>query len=215
MTRLRILLVDDHPVVLAGIRALVEAEPDMEVVATAMDGHAALGQAKLLRPDILVLDMSIPGPNGAEVAERLRREEPHCRIVVLTVHEDRSYVRRLMEVGVAGYVLKRSAATELVRAIRTAAAGGLHLDPQVAAQAIGHAAPQAAISDAAGQPTEREVEVLRLAAAGHGNKAIAQALGIAVKTVEAHKTNGMDRLSLKSRVELVRYAVSRGWLGPG
>ncbi|MFC7477295.1 response regulator [Dankookia sp. GCM10030260] len=213
MNRLRILLADDHPVVLAGIRALVEAEPDMEVIATAADGTAAFDLADRLRPDVAVLDMSMPGPNGAEVAERIARYCAQCRVVMLTVHEDRAYVRRLLEVGVAGYVLKRSAPAELVRAIRAVAAGGLHLDPAVAALAICRDPPRPAAPEAAAEPTEREAEVLRLTAAGHGNKAIAQALGIAVKTVEAHKANGMGKLGFRSRVELVRYAASRGWLG--
>jgi DNA-binding NarL/FixJ family response regulator len=212
VSRLRILLADDHPVVLAGIRALVEAEPDMQVVAAATDGRAALGLAELHRPDVAVLDMSMPGANGAELAERIGRTCEHCRIVMLTVHEDRAYVRRLLEVGVAGYVLKRSAPAELVRAIRAVAVGGMHLDPAVAAQAVGRAQPRPAAPEAAAEPTEREAAVLRLTAAGHGNKAIALTLGIAVKTVEAHKANGMDKLGFRSRVELVRYAASRGWL---
>ncbi|TDH59164.1 response regulator transcription factor [Dankookia rubra] len=216
MTRLRILLADDHPVVLAGIRALVEGEPDMQVVAAAVNGAEAIRLADLQCPDVAVLDMSMPDVNGAEVADRIGRRCQQCRIVMLTVHDDRAYVRRLLEVGVAGYVLKRSAPAELVRAIRTAAGGGLYLDPAIAALAVGRAAPRSLPSAAAevADLTERETAVLRLTAAGHGNKAIALALGIAVKTVEAHKANGMDRLGFHSRVELVRYAASRGWLEP-
>lgn len=217
MTPIRVFLADDHPVVLAGIRALVEAAADLQVVGQATDGAAALEAAVALQPDVAVLDLSMPGLGGVALAERLGAASPRTRIVILTVHEDRAYVRRLLEVGVAGYVLKRAAPDELVRAIRTVAAGHTYLDPAVAALvlALAHAAPVPADAAALPAPSGREEAVLRLAATGYGNKAIALALGITVKTVEAHKARGMNKLGFGSRVELVSYATARGWLAPG
>jgi DNA-binding NarL/FixJ family response regulator len=218
VTPLRIFLADDHPVVLAGMRSLVEAEPDLRVVGEAGDTEATLAGAAAVRPDVLVLDLSMPGGGGVQVASRLG---PASRCVVLTQHEEGAYVRRLLELGVAGYVLKRSAATELVRAIRVAAAGGIHVDPAIAAEAFGRPAPVGGPTGAAaGAPraaegpalSQREQAVLRLVAAGHANKEIAHQLGISTKTVETHRARGMEKLGLASRVGLVRYALAQGWL---
>jgi DNA-binding NarL/FixJ family response regulator len=211
----RVFLADDHPVVLAGIRALVEAEPGLRVVGEAADGNAALAGAIALRPHVLVLDISMPGLNGAQLAERLATACPDCRSLALTVHEEGAYIRRMLEVGVAGYVLKRSAATELVRAIHLVAEGGVHLDPLIAGEAIGRERPGAQADQdpaASGKLSGRETEVLRLTAAGHGNKEIARLLDISVKTVETHKARGMEKLGLRSRVALVQLALARGWL---
>jgi len=214
MSALRIFLADDHPIVLAGIRALIEAEPGLVVVGEAADGLTALEGAIQTAPDVLVLDMSMPGMNGADMAEQLGRACPACRSVALTVHEEGAYVRRMLEVGVAGYVLKRSAATELVRAIRTVAAGGVHLDPAIAGEASGRVTTTATPVDpvATAELSARETAVLRLTATGHANKEIARMLGISVKTVETHKARDMEKLGLHSRVALVRAAISRGWL---
>lgn len=134
---LRVLLADDHPVVLAGVKALVTADAGLNVVGEAVDGLSALRLATTLQPDILILDISMPGFNGIKVAELVREACPDCKILVLTVHEDRSYLRELLEHGVAGYLLKRSAADELIRAIKAIAAGGLYLDPAVAGKVVG------------------------------------------------------------------------------
>jgi DNA-binding NarL/FixJ family response regulator len=214
---LRVLLADDHPVVLAGVKALVMADEGLEVVGEASDGPSALRMANELKPDILILDISMPGLNGVKVAETLRTSCPNCRVLALTVHEDRGYLRQLLELGVAGYLLKRSAAEELVRAIRAIAAGGLYLDPAVAGKAVG-GTPTRLIGTGASENaelSEREIDVLRLTASGHSNKSMAHELNIGVKTVETYKARAMEKLGFKTRVELMRYAISKGWLENG
>jgi DNA-binding NarL/FixJ family response regulator len=211
---IRVFLADDHPVVLAGVKALVTAAEDLEVVGEAADGPTALRLATELKPDIAILDISMPGLNGVEIAEQLRVTCPQCKILALTVHEDRGYLRQLLDLGIAGYLLKRSAAEELVRAIRAVAAGGLYLDPAVAGKAMMGTPPRTAGSDTGEtvELNEREISVLRLTASGHSNKAMATELGLAVKTIETYKARAMGKLGFRTRVELVRYAVSRGWL---
>lgn len=213
-TSLRVLLADDHPIVLEGVKALVTADPGLEVVGEARDGATALRLASELMPDIAILDISMPGLNGVKVAELLRTACPDCKVLILTVHEDSSYMRQLLEVGISGYVLKRSASEELIRAIVAIAAGGLYLDPAIASKAIVAGPPRAADSAAADSAdlSTREIEVLRLTASGHSNKSMAAELLISVKTVETYKARAMDKLGFKTRVELVRYVMSKGWL---
>jgi DNA-binding NarL/FixJ family response regulator len=212
--RLRVFLADDHPVVLAGIKALLTADPGLEIVGEAGDGEKALALAIDLVPDVVVLDLSMPLLNGVEVTRQLLAACPSCKVLVLTVHEDRSYVRKLVEVGAAGYLLKRSVAEDLLRAIHAIAAGGLYLDPAIAGQAVGSTTsgsqPNAPVRGV--ELSEREVEVLRLTAVGHSNKAIAGILHLGVKSVETYKARAMDKLGFHSRVELVGYALGRGWL---
>jgi DNA-binding NarL/FixJ family response regulator len=211
---LRVFLADDHPVVLAGIKALVTADVSLEVVGEAADGRTALRLATELKPDIAILDISMPGLNGVKVAELLRTACPSCRILALTVHEDRGYLRQLLELGIAGYMLKRSAAEDLLRAIRAVAKGGIYLDPAVAGKAMGVTAPRTTRTDSqeTADLSEREIDVLRLTASGHSNKSMASELRIGVKTVETYKARAMEKLGFQTRVELVRYAVSKGWL---
>jgi DNA-binding NarL/FixJ family response regulator len=209
----RILMVDDHPIVLAGLKALVGANSDFAVVGEARDGRTALRLAGQLVPDVVVMDISLPEMNGIELAAALRAELPECRILVLTVHEERAYLRQLVELGVGGYLLKRSAADELPRAIHAVAAGGMYLDPAIAGKVVGRLARRA--GDHAGQQaelSERETDVLRLVAGGHSNKAIASRLNISVKTVETYKARAMEKLGFSSRVDVVRYAADQGWL---
>jgi DNA-binding NarL/FixJ family response regulator len=214
---LRVFLADDHPVVLAGIKSLLTADAGLEIVGDARDGLTALQMAIDLKPDVVVLDMSMPGLNGVEVTRQLLAVCPNCKVLVLTVHEDRSYVRKLLEVGVAGYLLKRSAGEDLLRAIRAVAGGGIYLDPAIAGQAIDSTATRAA-NDVPGRGielSEREIEVLRLTAVGHSNKAIALILRLGVKSIETYKARAMDKLGFHSRVELVGYALGQGWLAEG
>jgi DNA-binding NarL/FixJ family response regulator len=214
---LRVFLADDHPVVLAGIKALLTADPALEIIGEARDGQTALRTATELKPDVLVLDLSMPGLNGMDVIRQLLAECPGCKVLALTVHEDRSYVRKLLEFGAVGYVLKRSAAEDLLRAIHAVAAGGIYLDPAIAGQVIeGTAKRQQDDSQGRGADlSEREVEVLRLTALGHSNKAIAAVLRVGVKSVETYKARAMDKLGFHSRVELVGYALGHGWLAEG
>jgi DNA-binding NarL/FixJ family response regulator len=210
----RVLVVDDHPLVLAGLRAVVGAEHDFAIVGEARDGLTALRLATQLAPDVIVLDISLPEMNGVELAAALRTGLPECRVLILTVHEERAYLRQVLELGVGGYLLKRSVADELPRAIRAVAAGGLYLDPAIAGKVVG------ALNRGPGQPqpgdavelSDRESDVLRLVASGHSNKAISSRLNISVKTVETYKARAMEKLGFRSRVELVRYAADQGWL---
>lgn len=206
---LRILLADDHAVVRAGLKALLDAEPDLRVVGEAADGLAAVAATAELDPDVLVLDVSMPGLNGAEVAERVRRDGRRAKVVALSAHEDRGYVQRMLAAGASGYVLKRSAADELVRAVRAVAAGGTYLDPGVAGAVVVGAGAEV---PAKGELSEREAEVVRQIARGYSNKEIAAQLKVSVKTVETYKARSLEKLGLYSRVDLVRYAMQQGWL---
>jgi len=207
-------MADDHPIVLAGMKALVAEDPTLEVIGEARDGRTALQLARELHPKTAVLDIGMPLLNGLEVAHALRTEAPQTRVVILTVHEDRAYLRQSLEAGIAAYVLKRSAAEELVRAIHAAAKGGLYLDPAIAGKAVSVTARGAPTVPSGAPPdlSERETEVLRLVGAGHSSKEIATSLLISVKTVETYKARAMEKLGFRSRVDVVRYAASRGWL---
>jgi DNA-binding NarL/FixJ family response regulator len=213
-TNLRVLLADDHPIVLEGVKALVTAGPGLEVIGEARDGHTALRLATELKPDIAIVDISMPGLNGIRVTEMLRAACPTCKVLILTVHEDSSYLRELLEVGISGYILKRSASEELIRAIVAVAAGGLYLDPAIAGKAVAVRQPRVGVAEAA-DPVDlsaREVEVLRLTASGHSNKSMASELNISVKTVETYKARAMEKLGFRTRVELVRFVLGQGWL---
>jgi DNA-binding NarL/FixJ family response regulator len=211
----RVFLADDHPVVLAGMKAMVVADPGLELVGEARDGRTALRQAIALKPDVAVLDLSMPGLNGVEVSRQLLEACPQTRVLVLTVHEDGAYLRQLLETGVGGYVLKRSATEELIRGIHAVAGGGLYLDPAIAGRAVGQSAQRIHVGADPGATTDlsaREVDVLRLTAVGHSNKTIAARLLIGVKTVDTYKARAMSKLGFQSRVEVVHYAMSKGWL---
>lgn len=211
---LRVFLADDHPIVLAGMKALVLADPGLELVGEAMDGGSALRQALELRPDVAVLDLSMPGLNGMEVARRLLASCPQCRVLVLTVHEDPAYLREALKIGASGYLLKRSATEALIRGIHSVAAGDTYLDSGIAGHIIGPA-PVRTTNGAEPATTpelsEREADVVRMAAAGHSSKTIARQMHISVKTVDTYKARAMAKLGFHGRVELVRYAVAKGW----
>jgi DNA-binding NarL/FixJ family response regulator len=211
---LRVLVADDHAIVRQGLKLLIDSQPDMEVVGEAADGHGVLAQSEALKPDIVVMDISMPGMNGLAATQALKRVQPAVAIVALTRHEDETYLEDLLRAGAAGYVLKQSAPTEFVQAIRVVAAGGLFLDPAMTPRvANGLLDRDGAASDRPRLPiSERESEVLRLIAIGYSNKEVAAQLDISVKTVEVHKANAMRKLGLKGRVDLVRYAVLQGWL---
>lgn len=212
--KLRVLLADDHNVVRAGLRALIDAQGDMEVVAEAADGEVACRHAAELRPDVVVMDISMPVMGGVAATERIRRDQPATRIIALTVHEDRSYLQRLLQAGVSGYVLKRAAADDLIHAIRTVARGGTYLDPGLTGKVLDGLVGRFAQSSSAGAAlTDREEEVLRLIARGHTNREIAEQLDVSVKTIETHKARAMEKLSLESRADIVAYAIRSGWLG--
>jgi DNA-binding NarL/FixJ family response regulator len=211
VTKLQVLLVDDHPVVRNGLRTLIEAEPDLEVVGEAIDGESAVLEAARLRPDVVVMDLSMPGMGGVEATARIRRECPDVWVVVLSAHEDRAYLHRSLAAGATGFVLKRAAALELIRAIRRVADGETYLDPAATDQVVA-ALAQPGGGAAGVELSDREGEVLRLTAEGYLNKQIASRLSLSVKTVETYKARAMEKLALRSRVDVVRYATERGWL---
>ena len=214
MTKLRVFLADDHAVVREGLKAMIIAQKDMEIVGEAGDGPEAILKAREIKPDIMVLDVSMPSLNGAKVTEMLKAANPQIKVLALTVHEDKAYLKQLLAAGAAGYVLKRAAGQELIHAIRTVAAGGVYLDPSLASKVLSTIVGKHSINDAfrMNDLSERESEVLRLIAHGYTNKEIASQLDISVKTVETYKTRSMEKLGLKSRADIVRCALQQGWL---
>jgi len=205
---IRVLLADDHETVREGLRLLVDAQDDMEVVGEAADGNATLEEVRAVKPDVVVLDLTMPGMSGLTAAKALRSGDPPTAVVALTRHDDDAYVQELMSAGASAYVLKQSASAELLTAIRVAAAGGRYLDPALPPPDY----PRDPRRRAGTPPvTERETEVLRMMAVGHSNKDIAAALNISVKTVEVHKANAMRKLNLRGRTDVVRYAVLNEW----
>lgn len=213
-TAIRVVLADDHAVVREGLKALINGQPDMSVVGEAADGEAACRTTLKLMPDVLVMDLSMPTLGGAEATARVRRECPGVKILALTVHEERAYLTQLLRAGASGYVLKRAAPSELVRAVRTVAAGGTYIDPAMMGSLVegyldGH---DIATQPARGPLSEREEDVLMRIARGFSNKEIAAQLGLSVKTVETYKSRMAEKLGLRSRVEIVRYAAQQGWL---
>lgn len=209
MNRIRVLIAEDHATVRHGLKLLIDAQADMQVVGEASDGRAAVDAAMSLKPAVVVLDISMPVMNGLAAARVIRDRAPDTAIVALTRYGDSAYVKDLLEAGACGYVLKQSPSNELLQAIRAAAKGKQHLDRALAADALS--------KRTRGDPrfsriTDRETAVLRLMALGHSNKDIAAELEISVKTVEVHKTNAMRKLGFQGRTDVVRYALLQGWL---
>lgn len=210
----RILLAEDHATVREGIKLLVDKQPDMEVIGEAGDGEVAIQKAQELKPDLIVMDVSMPGMNGLRATKRLRRLMPDVKILTLTRHTDDGYLQQLIKAGVNGYVLKQSAPAELINAIRAIAEGKSYIDPTLANKMMDSFVGRSARlrGERKSDVTERENEVLRLVAWGYSNKEIADQLDLSVKTVEAHKTNTMRKLGMSSRIDIVRYAILQGWL---
>jgi DNA-binding NarL/FixJ family response regulator len=212
--RLRILLADDHVIVRHGLKLLIDGQPDMTVISEASDGETAVQRAVELKPDVIVMDVSMPGMNGLVATRKLKQLQPRAAIITLTRHSDDAYLQELLRAGVSGYVLKQSAPTELLQAIRAAAGGGQYLDSALTARVTaGFLGKQGKRETQPGVTvSERESEVLRLIASGHSNKEIASRLSLSVKTVEAHKANAMRKLGLTGRIDIVKYALLQGWL---
>lgn len=212
---LRILLADDHATIREGLKLLVDSQPDMETIGEACDGREAVRLAQELLPDVVVMDVSMPELNGLQATKKIAQKCEQVRILTLTRHTDDGYLQQLLRAGANGYVLKQSKSEELLRAIRQVAAGNTYLDPAVTETVVAkiRANKQSLRGEIANQAlSERETEVLRLIAWGYINKEIAARLNLSVKTVEAHKSSAVRKMGMKSRVDIVRYALLQGWL---
>jgi len=206
-----IVVVDDHAVVRSGLRLLLDAEEDLEVVAEAGNAREAVFEVRAHKPDVILLDLVMPGESGIEAVPKLLHEAPDAKILVLSMQDDPQYVREAFAVGAKGYVLKEAADADVVDAIRQVAAGGSYVHPTLGARMV--AADAAALAAADADPlSEREREVLRLLALGHTNQEIAKQLFISVRTAETHRAHIMRKLGLETRAELVRYALEHGQL---
>jgi two-component system, NarL family, response regulator NreC len=213
MNKIRVLIADDHATVREGLKLLVNAQPDMETVGEAGDGRTAIALALELQPDIVVMDISMPVLNGLKATEGIKNLCPQVKIVALTRHSDAGYLQELMRAGALGYVVKQSLSTELISAIHTVASGATYLDPVIAGETISQRLSQQKLrAEESTELSSREEEIMRLIAWGYSNKEIAAKLEISVKTVESHKANTMRKLKLTSRIDIVRFALLKGWL---
>lgn len=212
---IRVLIADDHAMFRAGLRLLLSAQPDIAVVGEAGDGWQTLKQAEALRPNVILLDLTMPGMPGLQTLALLRHQVPEAKVLVLTMHEDEAYLRHALAEGASGYIIKRATDEELVAAIRAVARGEIYIHP---------AMTRALLEDLISAPkiletpepwenlSEREQQVLRLVAVGHTNQEIADRLGLSVKTVETYRARGMEKLGLRTRAQLVRYMIQKGLL---
>ncbi len=217
MPRIRLLIADDHAILRAGLKLLINAQSDMEVVGEAADGPATVRSAQATAPHVVLLDLSMPGARSTETIEQLVRVAPSCRVLVLTMHDDPAYLRAALLAGASGYVVKKAADLELLTAIRAVHHGRTVVDlTRPGEQAWRHQVPHVSRdSSAAGPPrrlSRRETEVLRLLAQGHTNQEAADYLAVSVKTVETYRQRLSDKLGLKSRAQLFRFAVEVGLL---
>ena len=208
---IRAVVVDDHAVVRSGIRLLLDREQDIEVVGEAGSARDAVFRARALKPDVILLDVVMPGESGIEILPSLLKESPETKVVVLSMQDDPSYVREAFAAGASGYVLKEAADEEVVAAVREIANGGRYVHPALGARMV-QAEAEARAAAEADPLSEREREVLRLLALGHTNQEIAKMLYISVRTAETHRAHIMQKLRLSTRAELVRYALSQGLL---
>ena len=214
MEKLRIMLAEDHLTVREGIKLLINSQPDMQVIGEVGDGSEAVKEAQKLLPDIVVMDVSMPKLNGLKATMRLKTASPDIKILTLTRHTNDAYLQQLIESGESGYILKQSAPTELIRAVRTVADGKSFLDQALTAKmfSVFSSRFKSLRGEFKTPLTERESEVLRYIALGYSNKEIAELMQVSVKTIEAHKANAMRKLGMQSRIDIVRYAILQGWM---
>ncbi|HEX6320229.1 MAG TPA: response regulator transcription factor [Burkholderiales bacterium] len=206
---IRIIIADDHGVVAEGLKHVVEVQPDMQVVSLAVDGREAVRQARDLQPDVVLMDLSMPELNGADATRAILERDPKCRVIVLSMYSEREYVRRALKAGAAGYVVKRSAAKEVVDAIRAVHAGQRYLSPRVADVVLDDYAGDGA-EDLLSKLSQREREVLQLLAEGHTGAQIAERLSLSQKTVETYRARLVEKLGIRDVAGLVRFAIQRG-----
>ena len=218
MKKLRILIADDHELVRRGIRGLLRAQSGWKIVGEVKNGREAVEKARKLKPDVIILDIGMPNLDGLEAARQIREEDPNTEILVLTMHESNQMVRRVLEAGARGYVLKSDLAGHLVKAVKTVSKGKVYLTPKVSEIVLkefvnrGKEARPRESSQA--RPTPRETEIIRLLAEGKANKAIASELGITIRTVETHRANIMLKLGLHSLTQLIHYAIRHNIVSP-
>jgi DNA-binding NarL/FixJ family response regulator len=210
----RVLIAEDHETVREGLKLILNAQSDIEVVGEAADGREAVERAQEFLPDLVLMDISMPKLNGLKATEKLKKACPQVSVLALTRHRDEAYLQQILRAGASGYVLKQSAPAELLHAIRSIAAGGKYLDPAIAGAVLGSYArqPQSVFKGTDENISPRESEILALIAWGYSNKEIATRLNLSIKTIEVHKANAMRKLGMKSRIEIVRYALLQGWL---
>jgi two-component system response regulator NreC len=211
---LRIFLAEDHLMVREGLKTLINAQSDMDVIGEAGDGLSAVQQAKELQPDIVIIDVSMPRMNGQQATSKILKVCPQVKVLALTRHTDTGFIQQLFRAGASGYVLKQSASAQLIEAIHTIATGNHYIDPAITGKVINsYTNRQIKLDTDSPNPlTDREEEVIKMVAWGYSNKEIAVRLDISIKTVEAHKANAMRKLDLRSRIDVVRYALLQGWL---
>ena len=208
---IRVLIVDDHPVVRSGLKSLLDAEDDIVTVGEASDMQDAVFRARALEPDVILMDVVMPGASGIDATPAVLKEAPQAKVLMLSMQDDPSYVREAFAAGAAGYVLKEAADEEVVSAVREVADGGRYVHPSLGAKLVAAEAEERARAEA--DPlSDREREVLRLLALGHTNQEIAKTLFLSVRTVETHRAHIMQKLRLSTRAELVRYAMEQGLL---
>lgn len=214
VAKVRILLAEDHETVREGLKLILNAQPDMEVVGEAEDGREAIARARALSPDIVVMDISMPHLNGLKATQALKECCPSVKVLTLTRHADDGYLQQLVRAGVSGYVLKQSRSSELLHAVRSVAAGGKYIDPSITEKVLGDYRSRQSPPGSGSKNilTPREEEVLKLIAWGYSNKEIAGRLELSVKTVETHKANAMHKLGMSGRIDIVRFALLQGWL---
>jgi DNA-binding NarL/FixJ family response regulator len=213
MAPLRVFVADDHGVLRAGLRLLIDAQPDMRVVGEAGDGPSTLQQVTDLQPDLILLNLTMPGLGGLEILPLLRQRAPASRILILTMHDNEGYLRQALQGGAAGYVLKGAVDSELLNAIRAVARGETYIHSAITHKLLESIQPSTIPSDDPWDSlSSRELEVLRLVALGYTNSEIAEQLSISVKTVETYRARGMEKLNLRTRAELVRAAIAKGLL---
>jgi two-component system, NarL family, response regulator NreC len=213
--KIHILLADDHTILRAGLKMMLNAQPDMEVVGEAQDGRQALSEAQRLRPDIVLMDITMPDMNGIEATRMIKKLLPDVKVLVLTMHENDEYIFQALRAGASGYMLKEAADTELISALHIVQSGQFYLSPIAQSVMVGDYLQRVRAGeekDSYSSLTEREREILKLVAEGYTNNQIAERLVISPKTVDTHRTHIMDKLNLHSRAELVKYAMRRGLL---
>jgi two-component system response regulator NreC len=213
--KIRVLLADDHTILRAGLKMMLNAQPDIEVIGEAADGRQAIHEAQRLQPDIVLMDITMPDMNGIEATRQIKKHLPDIKVLVLTMHEHDEYIFQALRSGASGYMLKEAADTELITALHVVHSGQFYLSPTAQSVMVGDYLQRVRTGeekDSYSSLTEREREILKLVAEGYTNNQIAERLVISPKTVDTHRTHIMDKLNLHSRAELVKYAMRRGLL---